>query len=182
MLPDGYALRPLSLADAPDLAAAYQRNREHLHSWEPARDESFFSEDGQTAAILGQLSAVRRGTLACWLVRHGDRVVGRVNLNNVVMGVMRSASLGYWVDAEHLGRGVARGAVELVCRAADELGLHRVEAGTQLSNRASQRVLEACGFELVGTARGLLFIDGGWRDHRIYQRLLHDRPPPGPAG
>ncbi|MGA8210623.1 MAG: GNAT family protein [Nocardioidaceae bacterium] len=180
MLPEGYALRPLSMVDASALAAAYRRNRRHLRPWEPAREDSFFFEEGQAAVIVGQLSTIRRGTLACWLLHHGDAVVGRVNLNNIVLGVLCSSSLGYWVDADHLGRGVARGAVEEVCLAAADLGLHRVEAVTQLQNHASQRVLEACGFEPVGTARRLLFIDGAWRDHLVYQRLLHDRPLPAP--
>jgi [ribosomal protein S5]-alanine N-acetyltransferase len=107
---------------------------------------------------------------------HEDRVVGRVNLNNIVMGVLRSASIGYWVDAEHLGRGLAAGAVEYACAQAQGRGLHRVEAGTLLHNVASQRVLERCGFELYGMAPRFLFIAGAWQDHRLYQRILHDNP------
>jgi len=176
VLPDGYAIRELALDDAAALAEAYRRNRAHLDPWEPARLESFFTEQGQTAAIVGQLAAVRSGILGAWLLLHGDRVVGRVNLNNIVLGVLRSGSLGYWVDAEHLGRGLARGGVEHVCAWALAHGLHRVEAGTMLHNAASQRVLAACGFEDYGLAPGFLFIDGAWQDHRLYQRLLHDRP------
>jgi len=56
--------------------------------------------------------------------------------------------------------------------------LHRVEAGTLLHNTASQRVLERCGFEYYGTAPRYLFIRGAWRDHRLYQRILHDKPLP----
>jgi ribosomal-protein-alanine N-acetyltransferase len=99
-----------------------------------------------------------------------------MNLNNVVRGVLQSASLGYWVDARHQGRGLATGAVEQACTEAHRLGLHRVEAGTLLHNRASQRVLERCGFEIYGTSASYLFIAGAWQDHRLYQRILHDRP------
>ena len=56
------------------------------------------------------------------------------------------------------------------------LGLHRLEAGTMVENVASQRVLEARGFEKFGLAPGLLFLNGAWRDHVLYQKLLHDRP------
>ncbi len=176
MLPEGYAIRELALTDAAALAEAYRRNRTHLAPWEPARRESFFTDQGQTAAIVGQLAAVRSGILRAWLLFHDDTVVGRVNLNNIVLGVLRSGSLGYWVDAEHLGRGLARGAVEHVCQWALARGLHRVDAGTMPHNTASQRVLAACGFEPYGLAPGFLFIDGAWQDHRLYQRLLHDRP------
>jgi len=111
-----------------------------------------------------------------WVLTHGDRIVGRVNLNNIVMGVLRSGALGYWVDADHLGRGLATGAVEFACAEALRRGLHRVEAGTLVHNTVSQRVLVKCGFELYGLAPRFLFIAGSWQDHRLYQRILHDDP------
>ena len=86
------------------------------------------------------------------------------------------------MDAEHLRRGLARAAVEHACLEALGLGLHRVEAGTLPHNEASQRVLLSAGFEHLGTARGYLFIAARWQDHRLYQRLLHDDPPPGQPG
>lgn len=178
MIPEGYGIHELTAADAPALAAAYRRNREHLEPWEPTRDEGFFTEQGQAAAVATQLAAVGNGLLMAWVLTHGDEVVGRVNLNNLVMGVLRSASVGYWVGAAHQGRGLASGAVEFACAQAQGRGLHRVEAGTLLHNTASQRVLERCGFEYYGMAPRYLFIRGAWRDHRLYQRILHDKPLP----
>jgi ribosomal-protein-alanine N-acetyltransferase len=176
VIPEGYRIHELTPEHAPALADAYTRNREHLEPWEPTRDRSFFTVDGQVSAVAGQLSAVRNGLVAAWVLVCGDQVVGRVNLNNIVMGVLRSASLGYWVDSEHLGRGLASGAVEFACAQGQGRGLHRVEAGTLLHNVASQRVLERCGFELYGVAPRFLFIGGAWQDHRLYQRILHDNP------
>lgn len=176
MTPEGYQIRELAAEDAPGLADAYARNREHLAPWDPRRDESFYTAEGQTAALAGQLTSVRNGQLAAWVMTHEDRIVGRVNLNNIVMGVLRSASVGYWVDAEHVGRGLASGAVEFACAQARGRRLHRVEAGTLVHNIASQRVLERCAFEFYGTAPKFLFIDGAWQDHRLYQRILHDDP------
>lgn len=96
----------------------------------------------------------------------------------ITLGAFRSGNLGYWVDAAYNGRGLATGAVELVCQAAGErLGLHRIEAGTLVRNLASQRVLGKAGFELIGTAPRYLHIDGEWRDHLLFQRILNDRPP-----
>lgn len=176
MIPEGYQIRGLTADDASALAAAYRRNREHLEPLDPRRPESFYTDDGQAAAVASQLTSVRSGLLAAWVLTHGDRVVGRVNLNNIVMGVLRSASVGYWVDADHLRRGLAAGAVELACAQARERGLHRVEAGTLVHNEASQRVLGRCGFELYGMAPKFLFINHAWQDHNLYQRILHDEP------
>ena len=180
-LPPGYDVRPIRLSDAGPLAAAYVRNREHLAPWEPTRPADFFTAAGQQQVVRGQLERMRAGDHAAWVITRGEEVVGRVVLNNIVRAVFCSASLGYWVDHEHLRRGLARAAVEHACSEARGLGLHRVEAGTLLHNVASQRVLLGAGFEHVGTARGYLFIAGRWQDHHLYQRLLHDDPPGRPG-
>lgn len=176
VLPAGYAIRELTAGDAAALARAYRRNRAHLRPWEPRRDESFFTVAGQNAAVAGQLRAARLGQLVAWVVEHDGEVVGRVNLNNIVHGVLRSGSVGYWIDAAHQRRGLAGAGVAHACEEALARGLHRVDAGTMLHNTASQRVLERSGFTYYGTAPSYLFIAGAWRDHRLYQRILHDDP------
>jgi [ribosomal protein S5]-alanine N-acetyltransferase len=176
VLPEGYLIDDLATSYATALAHAYDRNREHLAPFEPVRTAAYYTPEGQAAALKDQLLQAQQGLTAGWVLTHGDQVVGRVTLNNVVMGVLRSASVGYWVDAAHLRRGLARGAVEFVCAEARRRGLHRLSAGTMLHNTASQRVLERSGFELYGIAPKYLFIAGAWQDHRLYQRILHDDP------
>ena len=176
MIPEGYDIRELAADDGPALAAAYRRNRDHLEPWDPRREESFFTDEGQAATVAAQLESALQGHLVAWVLTRQDEIVGRVNLNNIVLGVLRSGSLGYWVDAEHQGRGLASGAVEFACAQAQGRGLHRVDAGTLVHNTASQRVLERCGFEPYGLAPKFLFIAGKWQDHKLYQRILHDDP------
>ncbi|NYD42274.1 GNAT family N-acetyltransferase [Nocardioides panaciterrulae] len=180
MLPAGYELRPLAGDDAPALAAAYARNRDHLAPWDPRRSEEFFTEAGQRRDTDAKLESARLGLQDPWLLWHDQVVVGRVNLNNIVRGVFQSASVGYWVDRQYLGRGLAGAAVGFALRRASEMGLHRVEAGTLVGNLASQAVLRRCGFEQYGAAAQYLFIAGAWQDHLLFQRILHDRPA-GPA-
>jgi ribosomal-protein-alanine N-acetyltransferase len=45
-----------------------------------------------------------------------------------------------------------------------------------VENLASQRVLESLGYERYGLAPKLLFLNGAWRDHVLFQKVLHDRP------
>jgi ribosomal-protein-alanine N-acetyltransferase len=192
VLPAGYTIRALRADDAAAMAAAYLRNREHLGSWDPARDPSFYTAAGQQDAIDRQLSLVHGGLLGAWVLVCGEDpeepedIVGRVNLNNVVRGVLCSAAVGYWVDHGHLRRGLASAAVEHACAEALAMGLHRVEAGTMVHNVASQGVLLRAGFEQYGMAPRFLFIAGAWQDHNLYQRILHDEPlpvaPPGTGG
>ena len=92
MLPDGYELRALSEADAPALAAAYRRNRDHLAPWDPIRDEAFYTDDGQAAAVDATLEAAAEGVVDPWLIMHGAEVVGRVTLSNIVRGIFLARS------------------------------------------------------------------------------------------
>jgi ribosomal-protein-alanine N-acetyltransferase len=104
-------------------------------------------------------------------------VVGRVALDNVVRGAWRNATIGYYVDRAHNGRGVATGAVTLACRFGfDNAGLHRIQAGVMPRNAASARVLEKVGFRREGLARRYLFIAGAWEDHDIYALTVEDWP------
>jgi ribosomal-protein-alanine N-acetyltransferase len=171
----------MAMDDAAALAAAYRRNRDHLAPWDPRRDEAFFSEAGQLADLRLKLEGARLGLQDPWLLVCGAEIVGRVNLSNIVRGVFQNASVGYWVDARHTGRGLAVAMVEFALARADETGLHRVEAGTLAHNAASQGVLRRCGFEQYGVAERYLFIAGEWQDHNLYQRILHDRPVGEPA-
>lgn len=175
-MPEGYDVRRLTAADAVPLAAALRRNRDHLAPFDPPRRPDFFTDEGQAAAVAEAVALVDSGGLRAWVLWHGDEVVGRVNLNNVVRGAWQNANLGYWVAADHQGRGLATAAVRHAVAEAEAMGLHRLEAGTLRDNAASQAVLRRCGFSHFGTAERYLFIAGAWRDHHLYQRILHDRP------
>ncbi|MEV0122630.1 GNAT family protein [Streptomyces sp. NPDC050703] len=170
-------IRPVVLDDAPALARAYRRNRAHLAPWDPDRPEAFYTEEGQAERVREQLADGAAGLSAHWVLISGDEVVGHAALSNIVLGPARRGNLGYWIDAEYQGRGLASAATRHVCAEADRrLDLHRVEAGAMLHNTASQHVLLKCGFEEYGIARRHLYINGAWRDHRLFELTLNDRP------
>jgi ribosomal-protein-alanine N-acetyltransferase len=179
VLPDGYDLRLLSPDDAAALAGAYVRNQDHLKRWEPRRPDEFFTADGQRAVIAGRLEQVELGLYDCWVLWHGTQVVGTANLQNIVRGAMQGADVGYWVDADHVRKGLATAALEHLVQRARDLGLHRVGASTRLDNRPSQGVLLRCGFEQYGLIRQFLYLDGAWRDSVLFNLVLHDGPPRG---
>ena len=171
-------MRPATLDDAGTLCQAYLHSREYLRPWEPRRSEVFFTPAGQHTRLRDLLAQRQAGQTMPWLLAGSAEIVGAVTLSNIAMGPFRSAHLGYWIGVDHAGRGLATAAVTHACRLADELiGLHRVEAGTVLDNKASQQVLAKCGFDPIGTAPNYLHIDGTWRDHHLFQKILNDRPP-----
>ncbi|KIP52585.1 GNAT family N-acetyltransferase [Leucobacter komagatae] len=171
----GVTMRPLSVADAGALADAYVRNRTHLAQWEPIRPEAYYGEAWQAADLARRTAEADSGLGVSLGLFDGDTIIGRFNVAGVSRGPFQSAGLGYWVDHEHAGRGLASEAVQaIVGSARAELRLHRLEASTLLHNAGSQRVLEKAGFERIGMAPKYLRIAGEWQDHALFQVILHD--------
>ncbi|MGW4464200.1 GNAT family N-acetyltransferase [Micromonospora sp. NPDC004704] len=164
--------RLLQLDDVPVLAELARVNRDFLAPWEPVRDEDYFTVEGHRVVVETALEQHQRGTGHPHVILDSGRVVGRINLQTIVRGPFQSCSLGYWVNAEDNGRGVASAAVRAIIAVAfEELWLHRIEASVLLHNAASQRVLERSGFVRFGVAPNYLKIAGQWQDHAIYQLL-----------
>jgi ribosomal-protein-alanine N-acetyltransferase len=112
---------------------------------------------------------------ATWLASAAGELVARVSISNIVRGAFQSAHLGYGVDAEWNGRGIATAAVaHVVQQAFGELQLHWIEAGTLVDNTASKRVLEKNGFAQYGMSPRHLRIAGAWRDHALYTLTAED--------
>ena len=174
-------LRPLVEDDAERLAALTAANLAAIAATRPdalADGPDATTPEGQRAAIARyeEAQASERGRAYGILV--DGELAGLLSIMGTPRSPSGSANVGYWVAAEFGGRGVATAAVAAAIPLAfDELGLHRLEAGTLPENVASQRVLEKNGFERIGLARGLLKIGGVWRDHVLFQ-LLADDPRP----
>ena len=69
-------------------------------------------------------------------------------------GIMTQESapeLGYWLGVEHWGKGYATEALHAVIDYAfTDLGHDALQAGARVTNPASRRVLEKCGFQWTG--------------------------------
>jgi ribosomal-protein-alanine N-acetyltransferase len=100
------------------------------------------------------------------VARSDGALVGACNLNNLVWGGLRAASLGYYAFAATAGRGYVReGVAQLLTLAFRRLGLHRVEAAVQPGNAASLALVRALGFRHEGTSPRYPQAGGRWRDH-----------------
>ena len=169
---DALLVRPARVEDSGPLAALYRTNRDYLAPFEPARDEDFFTAEGQAARLTALLAEHEQERAYPYLVEVDGRLAGRVTVTNVARGPFCSGSLGYWVAADRTGQGLATHAVAHVLEDCfTQHGLHRVEAATLVDNLASQAVLRRTGFTLIGRAPGYLRIAGAWRDHLLFQRL-----------
>jgi ribosomal-protein-alanine N-acetyltransferase len=173
-------LHPLRRRDAAEWSRLRQANESWLSPWEPSHGLPWQARHTPAAYRAMRRAVTRRartGTSLPFAVRVEGRLAGQVTLDNVVRGALRSGYLGYWIDREVAGRGMASLAVALVCdHAFGEVGLHRVEADIRPENLPSQRLVERLGFRQEGLLRRYLDIDGDWRDHLAYALLAEDLP------
>ncbi|CAG6390944.1 GNAT family N-acetyltransferase [Streptomyces cocklensis] len=169
-------IRLIEPADAAPIAAHRVRDVEAFRRWEPEQPADFFTPEGQAERIDRMLAGHRAGTVWPGVVLAGDQVIGQVTVGGILpQPHLRRASLGYWIGSVAQNRGHAGQAVGLALRLmTDELGLHRVEASTNLENLPSQRVLRRNGFSPYGVAHSSIFLDGGWRDGLLWERILGD--------
>jgi len=165
-------IRPAEVSDAEALAVLYQQNRVFLSPTEPYRDDAFYTAEGQRDRLATAVLERQLGSSYRCVISDAGSIIGMISLTAIERGPAQSAHLGYWVAESANGRGVATRAAELALGIAfGALGLHRVQASTQLDNPRSQRVLARNGFERIGIARDYLHINGAWRDSILFQRL-----------
>lgn len=174
-------LRPLVRGDRAEWEALRARNVDRLRPWESTvPGEGVGAPLSFTAARRGLDRAARDGLLLPFAIDVDGRVVGQVQLFDVLWGARKTGWAGYWLDGEATGRGYATWALAcLLDHALLEVGLHRVEVAIRPENEASLAVVGRLALPEEGSARGLMHVDGGWRDHRVFAVVAEDLRPGG---
>jgi ribosomal-protein-alanine N-acetyltransferase len=171
-------LRPPRLRDARVWSEIRLRNEQWLEQWEPSSPHDWHDRNSVSAwpALHAALRAsARKGAMLPFMICYGGRLVGQINVSNIVHGALRSCTVGYWVDGAMAGRNITPTALALVidhCFTA--VGLHRVEVDIRPENRASLRVVEKLGLRREGFYERYLDIDGGWRDHVAFAVTIEE--------
>ncbi|NOV02290.1 GNAT family N-acetyltransferase [Paenibacillus planticolens] len=164
-------LRKLEMKDASDLLELKLRNRNFYQQFEPIRDESHFTLEGQEREIATgiQGEANDQSYIFGVFMKETNELLGRIALTGIARGAFQNAYLGYFIDEIHNGKGYATEAVSrCVNYAFNEIGLHRIQAGVMPKNIPSIRVLEKAGFRHEGLAKKYLKINGTWEDHELF--------------
>ncbi|XP_010256364.1 PREDICTED: uncharacterized protein LOC104596777 [Nelumbo nucifera] len=99
-----------------------------------------------------------------------DRSVGFISVMPASGDDIHRADMGYALAAKYWGQGIATIAVKMAlgCVFKDIPHLVRLQAMTNVENRASQRVLEKAGFTKEGVLRKYGFLKGKINDLVIY--------------
>ena len=159
-------IRPPTRADEREFLAACRASRSLHAPWVRAARSP--------AEFRAWLQRMKSPVHAAFLVCRNDtgEVVGVINVSNIVMGLFRSAYLGYYAFGGHERQGFMREGMKAVVRHAfSQLKLHRLEANIQPGNAPSIALARSCGFAKVGYSPRYLKIGGRWRDHERWAIL-----------
>lgn len=173
---DGVTLRGAQMSDYPAWAELRALSRSHLTPWEPVWSQDELSRTAFRRRVRHYAREARDDLGYAFLIFDtGNTLVGGLTLSNVRRGVTQSATIGYWLGAPHLGRGLMARAIRAVLPFSFQvLRLHRLDAAVMPQNLSSIRRLEQAGFVREGLARRYLKICGQWEDHLLYALLADD--------
>lgn len=166
---DALGVRPLEAADAAELYAVVEANRDHLARWMPwaagqdlAATEKFIAEaEAQIASNNGFQAAI---------APEGE-IIGIAGFHSIDW-TNRNTSIGYWLAEQAQGKGTMTTVVRaLVDHAFTEWSLHRVEIHCAPANHRSRAIPERLGFREEATLRETELVGGRWLDSVIYGLL-----------
>lgn len=172
-------LRPLVDSDFDAWHEVRVRNEEWLVPWEPRRPPSSPDPVRDRVAFENRCGIRARERQSDRAYPFGvfldDRLIGELNINNVIRGALQNATIGYWIDRAHAGQGFIAEAVVVGFKYAfEQLRLHRIEICIVPRNQNSRRVMEKLDLRDEGTALRYLEINGVWEDHVRYAITLEE--------
>lgn len=152
-----------------------QRNRGWLKSWEATEPPGGMKASPRFKEIVRRdRRQWKRGRSYSMVISVFGELVGRICITGIEWGSARTGSLGYWIDEKKAGKGIVPIAAALLIQRGFDLGLHRVEIITRPDNYASLRVVDKLGFRDEGMRKRCLYVDGAWRDHRVFALTVED--------
>jgi ribosomal-protein-serine acetyltransferase len=166
-LPGGCRLRLLEESDTAALFELIDRNRDHLAAWMPWVPHHTTPQ--QTLAFIraSRRQLADNNGLQAAIVDDGQ-IVGIVGFHSVDW-TQRRTTIGYWLAAEHQGRGTMTEAVgALVEQALVTWKLRRVEIRAAVENERSRAIPERLGFRQEGLLRHAERIGDHYVDHVVY--------------
>jgi len=157
----------------------YKRNKEHLKTWDPLRNEEFYELKTRKRTLTLEVNSMRNmNYFRLWIFKKTDaeseKIIGTIGVCNIIRGVFQSCMLGYCIDKDEVNNGYITEAVEKTINILfKEYKLHRTEANIMPKNKASLKVVKKLGFKEEGLAKKYLKINGKWEDH-IHMVLLNE--------
>jgi ribosomal-protein-alanine N-acetyltransferase len=165
-------LKVLTPEDTEEVLEYFLKNKDYLEPYEPERERDYYTLDAQNRYLVEGYRQFLNNESVQFGIYLSKKLIGRIRISNIVLGVFKNAFIGYSIDEKYQGQGLMKEAVQVAIKFAfEDLGLHRIEAATLVDNIKSQRVLLANGFKQIGISEKYLHINGKWRDHVVFYKI-----------
>lgn len=165
-------LRPLSEADADELYAVIDANREYLARWMPWAEAQTLAGTVQFIRTTLDQAAMDNGFQVAIVI--DERLAGVVGYHSLDRE-NRRVSIGYWLAEGDQGRGLMTEAVsKLIDHAFGVWGLHRVEIRSATENARSRALCERLGLVQEGVLREAEAFADRYHDLVVYSMLAPD--------
>jgi ribosomal-protein-serine acetyltransferase len=166
-LADDRWMRLLEYADADELYALIDANRDYLARWMPFVSQTYSTADSLAFIRSAQRQLAENRGMQLAIVS-GDALIGVAGFHRIDWG-SRSTSIGYWLAEDRQGTGtMTLAAAAMVDHAFGVWGLERVEIRAGVENSRSRAIPERLGFRETGILRGAERIGARVIDHVIY--------------
>lgn len=168
-----YALHLPHLSHAEALFQVVDKNRAYLSKWLEWVEHTKEVKDTEEFTRKS-LEQNEKGKQLGTTIFQGERIVGKigfVELNHKY----KNGEIGYWLSAEHQGKGIMTQAVKVLMKYGfEELDLNRIVIGAIAENWPSRNIPERLGFQLEGTFREDRFYKDQFWDTVIYGKLKRE--------
>lgn len=164
-------IRTLQITDCAQWLSAKQENYHYLQDKEPIWDMDTLTYQAYHRLLNNLYESFSVGNYYFLGIFGADNhtLIGGCEISNVMYWPKQSASIGYWISQSHTNKGYATDIVANICYwAFKSLNLVKIEAGTMISNGASQRVLTKAGFKKEGLSHCYGEINGNFEDHIMW--------------
>lgn len=176
-------LRPLQRGDETEWRRIRQEDADWLRPWEatvpnnPAGELPF----RRLRRVLDR--GGRDGRALPFIIDVEGRVVGQMQLFDIVWGSRWTGTAGYWLTRSATGSGIATWSLAmLIDFSLGVYGLHRIEVNIRPENTASLAVAHRLGLDQESLRRDLVHVDGAWRDHLSFAITRPQLPSGGLVG
>jgi len=160
-------LRPVHPADAPDLFAIIERDRDYLRQYQNWPD--YMNTLRDVRELIGRAqNRLQHDNGFDLAIRHQGQVVGKVGLVYINWENL-STEIGYWLAQDAQGQGLITRSCRVLTRYAFvDRKLKRVLIRCAAENVRSRAVAERLGFVLHGMIEPKIWLHGKRADETLY--------------
>lgn len=157
-----FKLRPWSKEDLPTVVK-YANNPKVANNLTDAFPHPYSEKDGE---FFLELIKKKDDLILC--IEVNNEFAGSVGIHPKKDIYRRNAEIGYWLAEPYWGQGIMSKVIpEMVSKAFDQFDIERIYAPVFGRNKASQRVLQKCGFVIEAEFQNTVYKNGKFEDEVV---------------